>query len=123
MASLGIVDEASPGAALFTYGSLQLPSVQLDTFGRLLDGGDDVLCCFTIDHLAVDEEHREAARGRTTRSVLRHTGSRLDKVVGKLVRLSEAELDAADEYEAWGYRRERVTLESGARGWVYVGDR
>ena len=39
---------------------------------------------------------------------------------GKVLRLTPAELAAADVYEAADYRRERVTLASGTSAWVYV---
>jgi hypothetical protein len=114
------VDETSPDVALFTYGTLQLPSVQLDTFGRLLDAEDDVLTGYTIDYLEIDDPHVTGVSGHDVHPILRRTGARLDKVVGKLVRLSEAELEAADEYEVSGYRREHVVLDSGTPAWVYV---
>ena len=45
---------------------------------------------------------------------MRHTGNPLDKVVGAAVRITEDELDAADEYKVEDYHRERVRLASGA---------
>jgi gamma-glutamylcyclotransferase (GGCT)/AIG2-like uncharacterized protein YtfP len=93
-----------PDQLLFSYGNLQHPDVQLDTFGRLVEAEDDVLPGFTMNFA----KH------------LRATGSARDKVVGKALRVSEAELEAADEYEVSLYRRAAVVLASGRTAWVYV---
>jgi hypothetical protein len=42
-------------------------------------------------------------------------------VVGVVLHVSAAEVDAADEYEVSLYRRISVTLTSGRTAWVYVG--
>lgn len=105
---------------MFTYGTLQQPEVQLDTFGRVIDGDPDVLPGFTIDYVDIDDPHVVALSGTSTHPILRATGNALDKVVGLTLRLTPDELDAADEYEVDHYRRVEVTLGSGARAWVYV---
>ena len=101
------------GQLLFAYGKLQLPDVQLDTFGRLLDGEDDVLPGFTIDHRDLEPPH-------PSHPALRHTGDRLDKAVGRALRVTEDELDAADEFEVVSCRRISARLASGRLAWVYV---
>ena len=40
---------------LFTYGTLQQPEVQLDTFGRLVAGEDDSLPGDTVDYVEIDD--------------------------------------------------------------------
>ena len=44
-----------PDQLLFTYGTLQTPEVQLDTFGRLLDGDDDILPGYTVDYVEIED--------------------------------------------------------------------
>lgn len=105
---------------LFAYGTLRLPEVQLDTFGRLLDGDADVLPGYTVDYIDIIDPRVVEVSGRSQHPILRATGDARDKVVGTALRLRQEELDAADEYEVEDYRRVEVTLGSGRRAWVYV---
>jgi hypothetical protein len=52
--------------------------------------------------------------------VVRATGNRLDRVPGRVLHLTEEEVEAVDEYQVELYRRERVMLSSGHAAWVYV---
>ncbi len=106
---------------LFTYGTLQFAEVQLDTFGRLLESEPDVLPGYTTDYVEIEDQRVVDVSGASVHPVLRRTGSAVDKVVGRVVRLTSAELEAADEYEVALYRRVEETLASGRRAWVYVG--
>lgn len=106
---------------LFTYGVLQTPDVQLDTFGRFLHGEDDTLPAFRLDDGESADERGAHAAGAHRRRILRHTGDPRDRVFGTVVRLSPDELDAADEYLMTGSRRISVVLASGLSAWVYVG--
>lgn len=106
---------------LFTYGTLQSAEVQLDTFGRLVAGEVDALPCYTIDYAEISDQRAVDVSGLSVHPILRATGNRLDKVVGKVLHVTAAELDAADEYEVSLYRRIAVTLASGRTAWVYVG--
>lgn len=105
---------------LFSYGTLRQPGVQLDTFGRLLDGDDDVLAGYTTDYVDIEDDRVVDLSGLSTHPVLRATGNARDKVMGTALRVTEDELDAADEYEVSLYRRAAVTLASGRPAWVYV---
>ncbi|WP_396641810.1 gamma-glutamylcyclotransferase family protein [Microbacterium sp.] len=113
-------DTAAPAVALFSYGTLRLPGVQLDTFGRLLSGEPDVLPGFTTDYLEIGDARVAGVSGRDVHPIVRRTGNHLDKVVGVLLWVTEAELEAADEYEVEQYNRVSVTLGSGRDAWVYV---
>ncbi|MDX2375901.1 gamma-glutamylcyclotransferase [Microbacterium sp. LRZ72] len=113
-----MADASGADVAVFTYASLREPTVQRETFGRVLDGVDDVLSGYTVDYLA--RPHDGGPDVPRTRHLLRRTGSPRDKVVGRVVHLTEDEVDAADEYEIVGYRRALVTLESGTRAWIYL---
>lgn len=114
------MSEAARDILLFSYGTLRLPAVQLDTFGRLLDGDDDVLPGYTIDYIDIEDPHVLAVSEQSAHPILRATGDARDKVVGTALRIGEDELDAADEYEVEEYRRVRVRLASGRDAWVYV---
>lgn len=117
---MSAVTAASADQALFSYGTLQWPEVQLDTFGRLVEGEDDVLPGYTTDDVDIDDVRVVERSGAAVHSVLRATGSDLDKVVGKVLWITEDELEAADEYEVAVYRRRTVTLASGRTAWAYV---
>ena len=110
----------APLELLFSYGTLQHPEVQLDTFGRLLDGEDDVLAGYTVDYAEIDDQRVVDLSEQSVHPVVRETGSPRDKVVGKTFLVTADELDAADEYEVSMYRRVSVVLASGRRAWAYV---
>lgn len=113
---------ATPGALLFSCDTLREPGVQLDTLGRVVAGDADVLAGYTVDFVAF-EDHRDLDDATpSTHPFVRATGDARDKVVGRVLPLSEDELDACDEHEAPLYRRVPVTLASGRAAWVFVGD-
>jgi hypothetical protein len=93
---------------LFAYGTLQQSDVQRATFGRLLQGEDDVLVGF----------ERSTSRGLVN---VRSTGRAEDGVAGLVFEVTEADLAAADRYEERAsYARIAGTLASGRPAWVYV---
>lgn len=110
----------APDQLLFSYGTLQDPDVQLDTFGRLVAGDDDALQGFTVDYAEIDDPRATGPSAHSVHPIVRPTGNTLDKVTGKALRVTEDELDAADEYQLELYRRIEVTLRSGRAAWVYV---
>jgi Gamma-glutamyl cyclotransferase, AIG2-like len=111
----------SPQQLLFSYGTLQHSEVQLDTFGRLVETEDDVLSGYTVDYAEIDDPRAADPPLPSVQPVVRPTGNVLDKIVGKVLHLTEDELDAADEYQVQLYLRAEVRLTSGRSAWVYVG--
>jgi hypothetical protein len=110
-----------PAAELvFAYAELLRPDVQLDTFGRLVETDDDVLTGYALSYL--DDEDPRAANpsGHTVLPRLRHAQGALDRVPGRVLHLTQDELDAADEYQSPLHRRTSVLLSSGRRAWVYL---
>ncbi|WP_243073748.1 gamma-glutamylcyclotransferase family protein [Microbacterium sp. SS28] len=105
---------------LFSYGTLQQPEVQLDTFGRLLASDDDVLPGYTVDYAEIEDHRVVEVSGHAVHPIVRATGNPRDKVVGKVLHVTEDEVEAADEYEVTLYRRVSATLASGRAAWVYV---
>ncbi len=119
--NLCLVDDGSETVeSLFTYGALQRPDVQLDTFGRLIPGDEDSLSGFRLDDAETTEGRANPAAAGHRGRVLRHTGAAHDRVFGAVLRLSPDEVDAADEYLMSGARRVSVVLASGLTAWVYV---
>lgn len=113
---------ATPAATehLFSYGTLQQAGVQLATFGRLLDGRPDTLPGYRLAQLAIDDARVVATSGKTHHPIVSRSGDPADSVAGAVLALTQDELRQADRYEVAAYRRERVTLASGAQAWAYV---
>lgn len=105
---------------LFSYGTLQLESVQLATFGRKLAGAPDSLPGFARTLVEITDPEVLAASGETHHPIVAHTGDDADRVSGTVFELTADELANADAYEVDDYKRVAVTLASGTRAWVYV---
>lgn len=105
---------------LFSYGTLQEKSVQLSTFGRLLQGEPDELMGFEQSLLEVEDAAFVAASGKAYHAVVLHTGRADSRVRGVVFEVSDDELEAADAYEPAGYRRVIAPLASGREAWVYA---
>jgi hypothetical protein len=105
---------------VFSYGTLQLQSVQIATFGRKLGGQLDRLPGYRLDQLKIEDAGVVATSGKTHHPIIAPTGRAEDGVEGAVFALTPAELAQADVYEVKEYRRERVTLASGLQAWAYV---
>ncbi|MEO7601780.1 MAG: gamma-glutamylcyclotransferase family protein [Sphingomicrobium sp.] len=106
--------------ALFAYGTLQLPAVQLATFGRLLDGEPDTLPGFTLKPLAIDVPAVVDLSGLAVHQSASLSDDPNDRIPGIVFRISEAELAAADSYEVAAMMRVEAKLASGRTAFVYV---
>jgi len=108
---------------LFSYGTLQEDTVQLSTFGRLLNGERDELPGFEPSLARILDPSAAAAAGRTHHANVTFKGDD-SRVIGMVFEVTDAELAAADTYErAAGYRRIAAVLASGKQAWVYVAAR
>ena len=105
---------------LFSYGTLQLREVQLEHYGRLLEGSPDALVGYRLDVLPDRDPNAVRISGTKTHLVARQTGDPADRMPGVLFRLTANELEATDNYEGSDYARVEVTLESGRRALVYI---
>ncbi len=117
---------AEPGdrtERLFSYGTLQLDSVQLATFGRLLDGAADGLPRFAHATLPIRDPAVRLSLGQSHYAIARFTGNPSDVVQGMVFAVTASELRSADAYEVEPYRRVAVTLLSGTRAWTYIDGR
>lgn len=114
------MSDGSGPESLFTFGTLQLPDVQLDTFGRRVEGEEDALPGHRLEWIDVGDERVAQLSGLNEHPILRRTDDPRDRVFGRVLTLTPEELDAADEYEVALYRRTSVVLASGRRAWVYV---
>jgi len=105
---------------LFSYGTLQLASVQLANFGRKLVGVPDVLVGYVLGKVEITDEEVLAESGVRFHLIAIATGNAADRVPGVVFEFTPEELAAADVYEADDYARVEVTLLSGVKSWVYV---
>lgn len=105
---------------VFSYGTLQLESVQLATFGRTLAGTADELPGFAQSMVKIEDPEVVATSGKTHHPIVAFTGRDADTVAGTVFRITPAELRNADTYEVAAYKRIAVALRSGVRAWVYV---
>jgi hypothetical protein len=105
---------------LFSYGTLQLPAVQVEQFGRHLDGEPDALPGHRLNWVTITDPAVVAVSGTDRHPIVRHTGEPTDTTTGTVLTLTTAELAAADLYEVDDYRRIVVTLGSGSQTLVYL---
>ena len=106
--------------ALFAYGTLQLPTVQRATFGRLLEGRPDTLSGYILRPLQIKDQKVVATSGLAVHTMACATGDPGDRVSGVVFAITLDELDAADAYEVADMKRTEVELASGARAFVYI---
>jgi gamma-glutamylcyclotransferase (GGCT)/AIG2-like uncharacterized protein YtfP len=105
---------------LFSYGTLQLETVQLETFGRLLTGAVDALPGYSRTMVRITDPAVIAASGADHHPIVAATNHPDDCVEGMVFEITAEELAAADTYEVSDYKRVDVVLASGLRAWVYV---
>lgn len=105
---------------LFSYGTLQLESVQLSSFGRRLDGEPDAMTGYARTMVEITDPAVLAASGERFHPIVSPSGNPADDVAGTVFRISADELAAADRYEVADYRRVQVHLKSGRDAWAYV---
>jgi hypothetical protein len=105
---------------LFAYGTLQLETVQLATFGRLLAGTADALQGYALVPLKIDDAAVIAVSGKEYHTMARFTGRANDVVSGTVFAVTRDEIGSADGYEVAAVKRVAVVLRSGVRAWIYV---
>lgn len=110
----------TPTHKLFSYGTLQLTPVQLETFGRPLTGSPDALIGWEQQWVKITDPEVLRKSGEAMHPILRYTGKPIHFVLGSVFEITAAELAHADAYEVDDYERIEAEMKSGARAWVYV---
>src|SRR5262245_14837860 len=105
---------------LFTYGTLQLEEVQLETFGRKLEGRSDALVGYRLVKITIKDEAFVIKSGIAIHRNIEFTRNSSDVVEGKVFIVTMNELEQSDAYEPEGYGRVLVQLKSGSSAWVYL---
>ncbi len=105
---------------LFSYGTLRQKSVQMATFGRILQGSADQLVGFELTLVQINDAAVLAASGKANHPIARPSQNVEARVDGITFEVSEDELAKADDYEVAAYKRISMVLASGTQAWVYV---
>ena len=105
---------------LFSYGTLQLERVQIETFGRKLVGSKDVLLCYQLSEIEITDQSVVLKSGLSVHPILRYTGNSNDEVEGVVFEVTEEELSEADKYEVKEYERRVGQFKSGESAWIYA---
>lgn len=106
---------------LFSYGTLQKEQVQLETFGRILQGAKDILSGYQLNILEITDPEVLRKSGQKYHPVLTFSGNDNHEVEGVLFEVTEGEILQADEYEVNDYKRIETVFKSGKIGFIYVG--
>jgi hypothetical protein len=105
---------------LFSYGTLQLPAVQIQTFGETIVGHSDALVGFARTMIEITDPDVLALSGERYHPIVTETDNPKDRVSGTVFAVSAKQLAMADAYEVDDYKRVAVTLASGKTAWLYV---
>lgn len=105
---------------LFSYGTLQNKQVQLETFGRLLQGETDILPAYRLDFVEITDLDVIRKSGEKFHPIISFSGNSSDKVEGVLFEVTDEEILAADGYEVDDYKRIELVFASGKRGYIYI---
>jgi gamma-glutamylcyclotransferase (GGCT)/AIG2-like uncharacterized protein YtfP len=105
---------------LFSYGTLQKEKVQLELFGRLLDGTKDILEGYQLASIEIKDQAFLAKGEEQYQLTAIPSNNNADLIEGTVFEISEADLILADVYEPNNYEKTRVTLQSGKEAWIYV---
>jgi hypothetical protein len=81
-----------PGATelVFSYGTLQLESVQLSTFGRRLAGTPDERPGFAQSMMKIEDRHVVATSGKTHHPFAMYTGRDADAIPGTVFQVTSS---------------------------------
>lgn len=105
---------------LFSYGTLQLEKVQMESFGRILKGEKDSLSGYKLLSFEIKEEKVLQQSGQQYHPMAIPSQNRNDKIEGVVFEISSEELLKSDFYEVKDYKRIATTLDSGKKAWVYI---
>ncbi len=105
---------------LFSYGTLQLEQVQLETFGRKLEGNADALFGFKQTLVEITDPEVLKISGERFHPIVLESSDPAETVAGTVFWITPEELAAADRYEVADYQRVAADLASGGKAWVYV---
>lgn len=107
---------------LFSYGTLQKEQVQMETFGRILQGEKDILIGYILKMVEITDPEVLRKSNQKYHPILDFSGNIEDEVEGILFEVTNEEILQADEYEVDNYKRIETIFKSGKKGFIYVGE-
>lgn len=105
---------------LFSYGTLQKEKVQLETFGRLMQGSKDFLNGYKLSTIKIEDEAVLEISEQEIHFLAEPSEVATDRIDGVIFEVTTDELLAADGYEPEAYRRVKLRFASGQEAWIYV---
>ena len=105
---------------LFSYGTLQDEDVQISLFNRRLTGRTDYLLDYKRSLTRMGDPKFARTIRKAHHSILRPAANETDPIKGKVLEVTDAELELADKYEPAEYMRVVANLASRGQAWVYV---
>lgn len=105
---------------LFSYGTLQIENVQLETYGRVLKGSEDRLEGYKLGSLKIVDKKVLEKSNKQFHPIAIPTSNTEDYLEGVIYEISMEELLQTDLYEVSDYKRVLETFKSGNKAWVYV---
>jgi gamma-glutamylcyclotransferase (GGCT)/AIG2-like uncharacterized protein YtfP len=105
---------------IFSYGTLQKEKVQLELFGRILQGSVDTLNDYRVADIEINDEIFLSTGEKKNQRTLIISKYKNDRIKGMVLAITEEELLLADKYEPDNYKRIKVFLQSGKEAWMYI---
>lgn len=105
---------------LFSYGTLQQDNVQLENYGRILQGEKDVLHGYKLGEVEITDAEVLQKSEKQFHPIAIKTNNPKDTIEGTIFQITEEELIQSDAYEVDDYVRVSETFASGKTAWIYV---
>lgn len=108
---------------MFSYGTLQLESVQLKNYGRKLVGFKDVLVGYKLEQLKITNKEVLEKSQQQFHPIAFPSIQEEDSIEGVIFEITEQELIQTDKYEVSDYKRVLEIFKSGKKAWVYISNK
>lgn len=115
-----IAEEKQKRQLLFSYGALQLKNVQIETYGRELEGTDDSLIGYKLENSQIKNASVLKKNNQKFHPIAIKTTTTEERIDGKIFEITTEELFKTDLYKVDDYKRVSETFESGTEAWIYI---
>ena len=105
---------------LFSYGTLQHPKVQLENYGRRLEGTAEEVNGYRLQQLQITDAAVLAKSQQNVHPIAVKSKDNNARISGMCFKITAAELAATDHYEVQEYIRVQEYTLSGKKVWIYV---
>ena len=105
---------------LFSYGTLQLKNVQIETYGRVLKGSKDTLNNYKLEKIKITDKDVLAKSNQQFHPIAIPSENSKDYIEGVIFEITEQELVQTDLYEVSDYKRVLETFKSNKKAWIFI---